>query len=121
LKMVWFENELPGGENPEKFKTQVKAYSRENEEEIHELLHFAGESEIELVKILNGSQEMDSEGRVTLRTVELHFMKDLILIERVVEVQEPGSYDTRSTSTQLGYLDLPCCADDCCTPTPQRK
>lgn len=119
MKIVWFDD-VPGAGNP-KDRATAKAWVRDNGEEIHGISHLVEESEMEAVKILKGDQEIDGEGKITLSTLELHFMKGLIVIERVVEVQEPGSYTTKSTSTQLGYLDAPCCGDGCCAPSPKEK
>ena len=121
MNVVWFGNGLPGGEAPGKHRAIVEDYARENAEEIHELSHLAGESEIEIVKIIEGAQEIDGAGKVTLRTLELHFMKDLVLIERVIEVQGRGSYTTESSSTQLGYLEIPCSEDSCPCLNPKEK
>jgi len=104
-----------------KAKALVKVWVGENEGEIHALSHLVNENELEAVKVLDGEQDTDGQGRVTLTTLELHFLKDLILIERVVEAQEPGSYTTTSESTQLGYMTPPACGDVCRDPSPKEK
>jgi len=121
MDIVWFDNGLREGDRSTNEKLLVRAWVRDHEEEIHGLSRLVEESEIEAVKIITGDQKINSEGKVTLCTLELHFMKGLILIERVVEVQEPGSYTTKSTSTQLGYLEAPHSGDGCCSPRPKKK
>ena len=121
MRIVWFDNEAPEGCNLKKDRATVKAWVRDNDDMLHGIAHLVEETEMEVVKILAGDQETNNEGKVTLRTLELHFMKGLIVIERVVEVQETGSFTTKSTSTQVGYLDAPCCGDDCCSPSPKEK
>ncbi len=121
MDIVWFDNDLTDGDHIKKDRALVRAWARDHEEEINGFSHLAEESEMEAVRIVTGDQKVNSEGKVTICTLELHFMKDLILIERVVEVQEPGSYTTKSTSTQLGYLKAPHFGDDCCSPRPKKK
>jgi len=121
MRIVWFDNEAPEGCNLKKDKATVKAWARDNDDVIHGIIHLVEETEMEAVKILAGEQGANNEGKVMLRTLELHFMKGLVVIERVVEVQEPGSFTTKSTSTQIGYLDACCSGDDCCCPRPKEK
>jgi hypothetical protein len=121
MKIIWFDNDLPDGNQHRGDRAIVKTWVREHEEEVHDVSHLVGESEMEAVKIITGDQEVNSEGKVTLQTLELHFVKGLILIERVVEVQEPGSYTTKSASTQLGYLEAPHSGYGCRSPTPKKK
>lgn len=104
-----------------KDRATVKAWVRDNDDMLHGIAHLVEETEMEAVKILAGEQGTNNEGKVMLHTLELHFMKGLVVIERVVEVQEPGSFTTKSTSTQIGYLDACCCRDDCCCPSPKEK
>lgn len=120
MDITWLDSELPGA-SLRKDRSLVGSWLKEHREEVHGLCHLVEEMEIEAVRILSGEQETDEEGRVTLRTLEVHFMKGIVLVERVVEVQLPGSYSREITSTQLGYLEPLPCSDECCGPPPKKK
>jgi hypothetical protein len=114
MKITWFDKATPHDmTDPERDRKLVKGWVKDHEEELHEIYHLANDSEMEAVKVITGDQEIDKRGRITLHTLELHFMKDLVLVLRAVEVQDSDSYTTRRTATQLGYLGMPSCGDDC--------
>lgn len=122
MKITWFDKTPPHDmAEADRDKALIKDWVKSHEEELHEIYHLANDSEMEAVKIINGDQEIDEGGRITLRTLELHFMKDLVLVLRTIEVQDPGSYTTRRTATQLGYLGMPRCEDDCDGSKPSTK
>jgi hypothetical protein len=113
MKITWFDTAATDGKiDPDRDRTLVNGWVKDNQKELHEIHHLAMDHEIEAVKIIAGNQKIDKGGRIIIGALELHFLKDLILALRTVEIQDPGSYKTRRTATQLGYIEVPCCKDD---------
>jgi len=114
MKINWFDNTNQDNKtNPARDRALVKDWVKNHEEELHEIFHLANDNEMEAVKVIDGDQEIDRGGRIILRTLEFHFMKELIVVLRTEETQDSGAYTMKKTATQLGYLEIPSCRDSC--------
>jgi hypothetical protein len=107
LRITWFDDSHPDKPGPGEDRQLIKDWVKNNREDLLDIAKFANENEVEAVRIISGDQETNEDGRITLRTLELHFIRGLILILKTMEIQEPGSFESKRLANQLGYLEMP--------------
>lgn len=108
MEIVWLDLLFEGNVTDiERDQERVRVWISENEAEFHKLLHLAEEMEVEVIRVIEGEQEVDTAGVITLRTLELHFMSNIVLVLRSEEVQQRGSPKTSKATVQLGYVIPP--------------
>jgi hypothetical protein len=89
MKIFWFDDASPGDRTQ---RTAIEEWVSEHREEIHAIHHFVSENEIEALRIISGEQVKDAAGWISIKTIELHFYCNLLLIVRTEERQDPDRF-----------------------------
>jgi len=105
LKVEWFESE---GSIPAKEISLINDWLDKNAEAIHDIYHLVQEYEMEVVKIIDGNQETESDGRIRITSYDLYFVIDAILVVKSEEIQYPDRLESSRSLRYLAKVEIPC-------------
>lgn len=86
----------------------IEEWVKANIDNIHDIFHYVGDSEIEASKIIDGKQEKDGEGNIKISSYELYFFSNLMLIVYSEETQDIQKSEAIRKVQYLGELTLEC-------------
>lgn len=118
-RIIWLRGKENAGSSSRE-RAAIRGWINAHGDEFHAIYHFSEGNDVETTKIIQGDQEIGSSGKITIRTLELRFLKGVVLAVRALEEQDPGSPAMRRTATQLGYIE-PSCNNGCCAGAIQIK